>query len=94
MPYSVLLFWGEEGDQGGLGEVGAQGPPVKYFSVLHCVIPVVTGGYHYFCSLGEDTQKYFCKIQFFHFLYKKQHLSRNTQICKVCFLEYLCKSSP
>lgn len=29
------------------------------------MIPVVTGGYHYFCSLGEDTQKYFCKIHSF-----------------------------
>jgi len=28
---SILLSQGEEGDQGPIGEVGAQGPPVKYF---------------------------------------------------------------
>lgn len=27
----LLLSQGEEGDQGPSGEVGAQGPPVKYF---------------------------------------------------------------
>lgn len=29
----VSLFQGEEGEQGMLGEVGAQGLPVKYFTV-------------------------------------------------------------
>lgn len=27
----LLLSQGEEGDQGPIGEVGAQGPPVNYF---------------------------------------------------------------
>lgn len=31
----LLLSQGEEGDQGPSGEVGAQGPPVKYF-LLKC----------------------------------------------------------
>lgn len=31
----LLLSQGEEGDQGPIGEVGAQGPPVKYF-LLKC----------------------------------------------------------
>ncbi len=29
-----VLFQGEEGEQGLLGEVGAQGLPVKYFTIL------------------------------------------------------------
>lgn len=35
---------GEEGDQGPIGEVGAQGPPVKYFllnSVTHLLYYVI-----------------------------------------------------
>ena len=73
-----VAFQGEEGDQGELGEVGAQGPPVKYFSVLRCMIPVVTGGYHYFCSLGEDMQKYFCKIHSFFTFYIKYSICQGT----------------
>lgn len=40
-----LLSQGEEGDQGPSGEVGAQGPPVKYFllnSVIHLLYYVIS----------------------------------------------------
>lgn len=41
----LLLSQGEEGDQGPSGEVGAQGPPVKYFllnSVTHLLYYVIS----------------------------------------------------
>lgn len=41
----LLLSQGEEGDQGPSGEVGAQGPPVKYFllnNVTHLLYYVLS----------------------------------------------------